>query len=223
MKKEQKLGKAEELKRILQLDTDKIPEVRENIVTDPELFIRKAFELDPQSGISLLFKHYYTPLCSHAIRFVSSKVIAEDIVSEIFLRFFDRKHYQDVSASYRSYLYRSVRNSALNHLKREANRLVELDQNHDLAEAQSKRPDELLRYDELFQQVQLCIGSMPAQRRKIYLMNRFDGKKYAEIASELSISVRTVEVHIRTASHFLRDTLKKKGLLSSFLIFIFLF
>jgi DNA-directed RNA polymerase specialized sigma24 family protein len=38
-------------------------------------------------------------------------------------------------------------------------------------------------------------------------MHRFENKKYTEIAEELQLSPRTVEVQIRKASHFLRDLL----------------
>jgi DNA-directed RNA polymerase specialized sigma24 family protein len=44
-------------------------------------------------------------------------------------------------------------------------------------------------------------------------MHRFEDKKYAEIAAELQLSIRTVEVQIRKASHFLKELLRSKWLL----------
>lgn len=63
----------------LPIDTDR----RE----DPELFLQKVFERNPREGMDILFRTYYGPLCSHAVRFVYSKQIAEDLVSEVFFSF----------------------------------------------------------------------------------------------------------------------------------------
>ncbi|MGV3641970.1 MAG: RNA polymerase sigma-70 factor [Adhaeribacter sp.] len=183
-------------------------------VTDPELFIRKAFETDPQAGCSLLFRHYYAPLCSHAARLLYSKARAEDLVSEIFYQFYQKQTYLTVSTSYRAYLYKAVRHRAYNQLQAEINRSVDLTDYEHLPDAGELRPDALMQYEELSQQVEAAINALPPQRQKIYLMHRFDNRKYADIAEELQLSVRTVEVQIRKASQFLRETIAQNwGLL----------
>lgn len=83
-----------------------------------------------------------------------------------------------------------------------------------LPDAGELRPDALMQYEELSQQVEAAINALPPQRQKIYLMHRFDNRKYADIAEELQLSVRTVEVQIRKASQFLRETIAQNwGLL----------
>lgn len=183
-------------------------------VSDPELFIRKAFETDPQEGCSLLFRHYYAALCSHAARLLYSKARAEDLVSEIFCQFYQKQTYLTVSTSYRAYLYKAVRHRAYNQLQAEINRSLDLTAYEHLPDAGEQQPDALLQYEELSQQVEAAINALPPQRQKIYLMHRFDNRKYADIAEELQLSVRTVEVQIRKASQFLRETIAKNwGLL----------
>ncbi len=59
------------------------------------------------------------------------------------------------------------------------------------------------------------IERMPEQRKKIFKMSRFDGKKNKEIAEELNLSTRTVERHI-----YLALTELKKVVLLFFLFFI---
>ena len=63
------------------------------VYLDEELFIRKAFEEDPKKGWELLFREYYTPLCSHAIRYVYSREAARDLVSEAFYVFWQKEIY----------------------------------------------------------------------------------------------------------------------------------
>ena len=42
------------------------------------------------------------------------------------------------------------------------------------------------------------------------MMHRYEGKKYTEIAAELGLSAKTVEVHMYNAIHQLRAALKDK-------------
>ncbi|HAO50313.1 MAG TPA: RNA polymerase sigma-70 factor, partial [Runella sp.] len=42
------------------------------MLLDVEYLIRQAFEEDARRGYELLFRRYYRPLCSQAVRFVYS-------------------------------------------------------------------------------------------------------------------------------------------------------
>ena len=53
-------------------------------VIDDEFFIEQSFAENANKGFELLYNRYYKPLCSHAVRFVYAKDVAEDIISEIF-------------------------------------------------------------------------------------------------------------------------------------------
>jgi RNA polymerase sigma-70 factor (family 1) len=186
---------------------------QEAIVADVEVFIRQAFKTDPRHGCELLFQHYYQPLCNHAVRLLYSKAIAEDLVSEIFYQFYQQRTYQQIISSYRAYLYKAVRNSAINYVRWEANRSADLTACADFPGLACQQPDAIIEYEELYQRVEAAINSLPPQRRKVYLMHRFENKKYAEIAAELQLSIRTVEVQIRKASLFLKALLRSRWLL----------
>lgn len=181
-------------------------------VPDSELLIRRAFGQNPDAGVSLLFQHYYQPLCSHAVRFVSSKEIAEDIVSDLFYEFHAKQLYLTVAISYRAFLFTAVRNRAFDHVRIEMGRSTSLDRANWLPLRADQQPDTITQYEELYHDVESAINSMPVKRRQVYVMHRFDGKKYAEIADELHLSVRTVEVHMYRAIHHVREILKDKWL-----------
>lgn len=186
----------------------------EPIASDKELFIRRTLQTDAGLGCELLFRQHYVALCSHAVRFVGSKAIAEDLVADIFCQFYEQQIFNTITCSYRAYLYKSVRNRAYNYVKQTFRRDVPLEEAQYQASSEGQQPDAVTQYDELYQDVEKAIESLPMQRRRIYLMHRFDGMKYTDIAGELGLSVRTVEVQIRLASHALRDLLKGRWFLT---------
>lgn len=183
---------------------------------DSEFPIRQAFKNDSNLGITLLFRVYYSQLCSHALRFVSSKAIAEDLVSDIFYEFHSQSLYHNIKTSYRSYLYSSIRNRAFDYVRKEMKRHTSLDSAAFISISETLQPDSITHYDDFYRDVQKTIDSMPIKRRQIYLMNRFEGKKIQTIADELNISNRTVEAHLYQAFKFLKNALREKWLIVLF-------
>lgn len=179
---------------------------------DDELFIRKTFEINAREGVALLYKRYYQPLCTHAVKYVGSREIAEDLVSEIFFQLYANKTYFEINSSYRFYLFRAVRNKAYNYLRWDLSRkadLIEAAQKPTLDEYQ---PDHISQFEELYHDVEEAVNKLPIERRKIYLMRKFEGKKYQEIADELNLSVKTVDVQLHRANQYIRQLLKEKWL-----------
>lgn len=173
-----------------------------------EFFVRSVFTENPKKGCELLFRRYHQALCSHAVRYVYSKETAEDLVSEVFCKFWKTKAYENITSSYRYYLFRSVRNEAYNHLRLEFQKLDTLDTALVKEEAFDQRPDQIMQFEEVLHKVEDLVEELPPQCRKVFLMSRFEGKKYGEIASELGLSIKTVEVHIVKALSMVRKGLK---------------
>lgn len=174
-----------------------------------ELLTRKLFESDPKKGCELLFRRYYTNLCNHAIRFVHSKEIAEDIVGEIFAAFWQKKIYEQIETSYRSYLYKSVRHRSYNYLKTQVEKSDSLERVHQTSSG-DQLPDEVLHYTELYQKVERIIQQLPPQCRRAYILKRVEGRKYHEIAAEMKLSTKAVEALVSRALVKLRQGLQEE-------------
>ena len=180
---------------------------------DTELFLRRAFQEGAENGMSLLFRFYYAILCSHAVRYVSSKAIAEDIVSDIFYEFQADLRYQTITTSFRAYLFTAVRNRAFDYVRAEMRHTASLDNAESIPASGSQNPDSITQYEELYHDVENAINAMPLKRRQIYVMHRFEGKKYQDIAIELNLSLRTIEAHLFQAMRQIRNALRDKWLL----------
>ncbi|WP_138475760.1 RNA polymerase sigma-70 factor [Dyadobacter bucti] len=176
---------------------------------DNEWMIRNGFAKSPRHGFELLFKRYHKVLCSHAARFVYSDAVAQDIVSEVFCKLWKSKAYENITSSYRFYLFRSVRNEAYNYIRLEFQPMEQLEAAAGHVSGNSQLPDMITQYEEVLHHVEQLVHSLPPQCRKIFLMSRFEEKKYQEIADELGISIKTVEVHISRALLSMRQGLKE--------------
>src|SRR5436190_16590866 len=163
-------------------------------IIDEEVLIKKTFDNDPQAGCEILFQKYYAILCSHAVRFVYSREVAEDIVSDIFCKFWSDQIYLSINTSYRAYLFKAVRFNSYNYIRWElSKRKNEVDLENFTDQMNSIRLEETMLFDELAEEIDRLIENLPNQCKKVFVLSRFENKKYQEIANELGISVKAVE------------------------------
>lgn len=179
-----------------------------NQLTDNELLLRQLFRQDTRRAFALLFRRYYPNLVNHAVRFVYAKEVAEDIVAEVFTTFWQERTFEQITTSFRAYLYKAVRHRAYNHLRWELSRTDSLDSAQEQAVPDCLQPDQLLQYTELHQKIETVIQSLPPQSQRAFLLSRIEGKKYAEIAEDLHISSSAVEKLLIRALNRLRQELK---------------
>lgn len=171
-------------------------------------WIKKVKQGD-RKAFKKLFLRFYDPLCQFSWQFTRSRHISEELVQEVFLAVWKSRETLDPQKDIKSFLYQSVRNKALNHIKHE--RLAEeynskiewlspapVTQHHNHGE-ESK----------FVQAAQEAIESLPDRSRQIYKLSRKDGLTYQEISTVLGISVKTVESQMSRALKILRESLSQ--------------
>jgi len=72
-------------------------------------------------------------------------------------------------------------------------------------------PDEVLMGGERIQHLNAGLDALSPRVREVFLLHRLEGYSYGQIASELGISLSTVEKHIAKASLFLFDWMAREG------------
>lgn len=152
-----------------------------------------------------LFLKYYEPLCHHACRIMNDMDASEDLVQDIFYRLWKNREKIRMRISVNAYLYRSVRNNALREMEQLALRRDYTGSLAALSEGQSPAGwDVEAGTDELGEIVEATLSRMPVRCARIFRMNRYEGKKYREIAEVLGISVKTVEADMGKALQMFR-------------------
>jgi RNA polymerase sigma-70 factor (family 1) len=157
-----------------------------------------------------LFHQYYQWLCLQVYKITEDWHASEDIVQDFFAKCWQNRASLQIKETFGGFALVSVRNAALNYLKKESTRLRHETASFSTFSAEempspASQPDET---DQRYLQILAAINNLPEQRRKAFILSRQHNMKYAEIASELGISVNTVKMHLRLAYQELRDLLK---------------
>lgn len=157
-----------------------------------------------ESGLRLLFDKYYIPLCVYAIKYIDSYSEAEDLVQEIFIKFWEEKKANNLTSSLKAYLFAAIRNNALNLIRKNKKfQIVELNENIDLEEEVFNSEAFELKKQKLYAEIE----QLPPQSKNIFTAIIFENKKYKEVAKTLGISVNTVKTHFSRALKHLRSSI----------------
>ncbi len=162
--------------------------------------------------IDTLYRLYYRPMCLYAAHYLKTTDDVEDVVQEAFVALWEKIQDGEAPASSKAYLSVSVRNRCID-LLRKQNSHPEGILPEDAEEPITDEEALTRSFDEAW--LWTAIDKLPEGRRRMFLMHRRDGLKYAEIAERLGVSERTVRNQISRALKTLREGAKK--------IFIFFF
>ena len=170
---------------------------------DRDKEIQRLLQEMPEEGFRLLFDVYHMQLCVYVVQLTDSFQLAEDIVQDFFVAFWERKYYRAITGNFRSYLYTSVHNAALAVLKKKKLVPMEL-----LTGVPVEIPQEaVLEREELERQekeLMLKLEKLPKQEIAAIKAVILENKKCVEAALELGMSVNTLKTHLARALKKLR-------------------
>lgn len=158
-----------------------------------------------RSAFDLLFLKYYSRLCAFAATILKRDDLAEEAVSEVFFTLWKSRHTIKIHTSVKSYLFTSVRNQAVELLKKENVEKESYSESEDFRLDDSD-PQLLFEYNELTLSVEHAINLLPPKCKRVFILNRFEGMKYRQIAEVCNISEKNVENQLVKALVFLRKT-----------------
>lgn len=174
-----------------------------------EFFIVRKIKEGDIKAFEQVFRRYYSPLCLYAIGIIGRRDVAEELIQELFYVLWRDRESLQIFNSLNGYLYKAVRNRSLQYCEhRQVRDLYMSKKTYETEESSASTPEEQLEYKELNELINKTLNKMPERRIKIFRMQRFEGKKYAEIAKILSISIKTVEAEMTKALQSLRKEIE---------------
>jgi RNA polymerase sigma-70 factor (ECF subfamily) len=182
-------------------------------INENEILLIRAFKNGDQKAFEKLFERYHKKLYAYLMRLLDSKEDAEEIVQESFIKIWEKREEFIEGYSFDAFLFTIAKNTFLNFTREKVNRRVFEDHFQIINEMESDKTDDYVIFKETREIIRLIIDDMPPRRREVFIMRKIEGLSRKEISEKLGISIITVDSHLLKANNYLKDELKKYGLL----------
>lgn len=170
-----------------------------------DIIILEKLRLGDSSAYKELFDLYYMPLCIYSLKYCDSFEFAEDIVQDLFIKFWDEKLYMKLDGAISPYLFKSVKNNTLLADRKQNKYIFEEieDQINVLMDDENLDMDFLeLEKKKLYEEIE----ALPLKSKEVFKAIVLENLKYKEVALELGVSVNTVKTHYSRALKQLRNS-----------------
>ena len=172
---------------------------------DHDAALLLAFQRGDEAAFRLLYERNARAMIAYCHRFTRDAARAEELAQDVFVKLYRSAHRYQASARFKTFLYRVATNHCLNEVRRAGFTAGPADaggQAPDLDALPSGAADP---HDEavarsLEAAVGALLGSLPEKQRAAFVLCRFEGMSYEEIAETLETSVSAVKSLIHRAT-----------------------
>ncbi|WP_127138720.1 RNA polymerase sigma factor [Flagellimonas oceanensis] len=151
---------------------------------------------------SKVFKTHSKTVFNYIFYKFGNEEKAHDAVQEAFVKLWQNCAKVSPEKA-KSYVYTVANNLYLNVIKAEKVRLKHADRH--VKDRTNESPEFLMEEKEYKDKLDNALNALPENQRTTFLLNRIDGKKYAEIAEMEGVSVKAIEKRMHLALKSLRE------------------
>lgn len=161
-----------------------------------------------QTQFDQLFKTYHEKIYYFSLHYGLSPADSQEIVQEVFVKFWHSRKKIDPSKNVQAYLYKIAKNVILDEFKRRIKQKAAEDYQLRLLQAENYTQN-TVAYNELEQLVTKILRDLPEKRRLVFELSRYKGLSNKEIAREMGITIKTVETHLTLALQSFRAAFRQ--------------
>jgi RNA polymerase sigma-70 factor (ECF subfamily) len=155
---------------------------------------------DDQRAYKDLYTTLYPSLYHFTVDMIKSRQIAEEIISDVFIKIWERRKTLEEILNLRVYCFVAAKNFCLNQLvkqKREAT--CNIDEYAAHIRSLNVDPEQLMITEEMLKRVNQVVESLPSRCKMAFKLVKESGFKYREAAEILDVSVKTIENQLAIA------------------------
>lgn len=151
-----------------------------------------------------LYERYHDAIFGFLRRRLDSYELARDMTQDVFVRTWASRANLDPKQPVKAYLFRAANNLLINHYDKTRVR-QSYAREYQRDTTPHIEPHELVDLDDHYK---AALDALPPNLRTAFVLNRYDGLTYREIAAYTNVSVKTVESRMSKALKQLREALK---------------
>ncbi|MDR1555411.1 MAG: RNA polymerase sigma-70 factor [Tannerellaceae bacterium] len=167
------------------------------------------------NAFEMVYKEYSAWVYNFIYSLLHDKLSAEDFTQTVFLKLWECRAFIDTEKHLESYLFTIARH--LVYKETESRLMKEFYLKEFPFDNKDDRTEAEIDAGSLHEYIDSLVEQLPPVRRRIYKLSRIEHLSNKEIASCLSISVKTVETQLYRALCFLKKRLSENN---TFLLFI---
>lgn len=157
--------------------------------------------------LGVLFERHHQRLFNFFRKLGSARPQSEDLVQEVFVRILKYRHNFRPGSDFLPWVYRIARNAAADYHQRGGREVQEaVGDGGEPRERPDARPlasEELLRA-ETERRLRAALDRLPAERREVLVLARYQDLRYEQIAALLETTVPAVKLRVHRAMKQLR-------------------
>ena len=170
-----------------------------------------------EEAFALLVKRYEPRLYRYIRRMIGQAADAEDLFQDTFLKVYTHLNSFQDNRPFQPWVYRIATNTCRDYARRQRlRRMLSLDFRAETEAAPlsdriasgTLNPRDKAREAEQDDSLAQAVAQMPLKQRSVFLMARYEGLSYAEIAASLEIPVGTVKSRMNTAVNTLLQVME---------------
>ncbi len=160
-----------------------------------------------EKAFRMLYDLYWEQLLVSAFNIVKKKDIAEDILQDIFIKFWIKRGEIKIKTSLQGYLYSCVLYKTYDYFRKNNGVFLEDFTTDFNKRVQTSNPESEMIYKELIAHLNTAIESLPERNREVFKLKREKQLSNKEIAEQLNISTKTVEAHMTKSLKILKASI----------------
>lgn len=184
--------------------------LQDNIIYSLQMRIALSEDMQAYKELYLLMYPY---LHKFSYSFTRSKEVAEEVVSDVFIKVWQIRSQLSSINNLRVYLYSITKNLSLNYLAQASRKPAMLAEDIEIESAiEFRDPEDVYISKETIEKIKSLIEELPTQCKSIFILVREHGLKYNEVADILNISVYTVRNQLAIATKKIAEALRAENI-----------
>lgn len=167
----------------------------------------QAIRQDNEDAFAELFKRHWKKVHTMTYTRVRSEEVTQEIVQDIFISFWIRRKTLSIN-HLSSYLHVAVKNRVLNYIDSQITRKKHWDYYKQFVPEQDNVTENDVEAHELLKAIEKAMEHLPEKSKRVFRLNRLEGRSIHEIAGILNLSYKATQYHLTQSLKKLRVHLK---------------
>jgi RNA polymerase sigma-70 factor (ECF subfamily) len=155
--------------------------------------------------LAVLFERHHKGLFRYFVSMNRNRELSEDLVQDVFFRMLRYRASYDSKQSFTAWMYQIARNASVDQAQKRKGEVIGIEEFAERRADPAAGPETTAALSQDLRLLRQALERLPADKKEILILSRFQGMKYEELAGVLGCEVGTVKVRVYRAMRALEQ------------------